>query len=315
MQIAILNDSSFEESHLVRLRELGTLVIHDETTSQEQAVARVKGVEIALVDGFKMPVSRAVIESGARLRLLALNSTAFHMVDLEAANERGVKISSVPGYATEAVAEHAIALMLAVVRSIPRGDAAMRANPFQIDASNRDHERFLGFDLRDKTLGVIGLGAIGTRVAELGLGFGMKVLAYNRSRRSMDGVDLVTLDEVLCRSDVVSVNLALGPDTEDIISDRELSLMKPSAVLINTADGKHVNTRALYRALKERRILAAGLDVLAEWDMTNPLLTLDNIVLSPQSASWTREACANLAELVVSTVEAFARGQPINLVN
>jgi glycerate dehydrogenase len=131
----------------------------------------------------------------------------------------------------------------------------------------------------------------------------------------MDGVELVTLDDVLRRSDVVSVNLALGPDTEDIISDRELGLMKPSAVLINTADGKHVNSQALYRALKERRIRAAGLDVLAECDKTNPLLSLDNIVLTPQSASWTREACANLAELVVGTVEAFARGQPINLVN
>jgi phosphoglycerate dehydrogenase-like enzyme len=91
--------------------------------------------------------------------------------------------------------------------------------------------------------------------------------------------------------------------------------MKRSSVLINTADGKHVNTRALYQALKERRIFAAGLDVLAEWDKTNPLLSLENVVLSPQSASWAREACTNLAEYVVSTVEAFARGEHVNLVN
>jgi lactate dehydrogenase-like 2-hydroxyacid dehydrogenase len=315
VQIAILNDSSFEENHLARLREVGILTIHDDTTSEEQAVARVRGVEIVLVDGFKVPVNRRVIESSARLRLLALNSTAFHMVDLNAANDRDVKVSNVPGYATEAVAEHAIALMLAVVRVVPLGDAAMRANPFQIDASNQEHKRFLGFELRGKTLGVIGLGAIGSRVAELGLGFGMKVLAYNRSRKPMDSVELATLDDLMSRSDVVSVNLALDPETENIISDRELGLMKSSAVLINTADGKHVNTQALYRALKERRIFAAGLDVIEEWDKTNPLLSLDNIVLSPQSASWTREARANLAELVVRTVEAFACGRPINLVN
>ena len=315
MQIAILNDSSFEATHLARLRDVGTLTIYAETTNEAQAAARVKNVEIALVDGFKMPLNRVVIENGAKLRLLALNSTAFHMVDLNAANDRGVKVANIPGYAAESVAEHAIALMLAVVRAIPLGDAAMRANPFQIDASNHEHKRFLGFELRGKTLGVIGLGAIGSRVAELGLGFGMKVLAYSRNRRPMNSVEHVALDELMRRSDIVSVNLALDSETENIISDRELGLMKPSAVLINTADGRHINTLALYRALKERRIFAAGLDVLAEWDKSNPLLGLDNIVLSPQSASWTREACGNLAEFVVRTVEAFACGRPINLVN
>jgi lactate dehydrogenase-like 2-hydroxyacid dehydrogenase len=315
MQIAILNNSFFDDSHLARLRQLGALAIYDDTGREQQAVARVKGVKIALVDGFKMPLNRAVFESGTKLKLVVLNSTAFHMVDLEAANRRGVKVANIPGYATQAVAEHAIALMFAVVRAIPIGNAAMRAEPFQIDGSNRGHERFLGFELRGKTLGVIGLGAIGSRIAELAQGLGMKVLAYNRSPRSMNHVELTTLDGLLSRSDIVSVNLALEPATEHIISDRELGLMKPSAVLINTADGKHVNTQALYRALKERRIFGAGLDGLAEWDRTNPLLSLENVVFSPQSASWTREACASLAELVVRTVEAFAHGRPINLVN
>jgi phosphoglycerate dehydrogenase-like enzyme len=131
----------------------------------------------------------------------------------------------------------------------------------------------------------------------------------------MSNVELVTLDDLLRQSDIVSVNLALDSQTENIIAGRELGLMKPNSVLINTADGKHVNTLALYRALKERQIAAAGLDVLAEWDRHNPLLSLDNVVLTPQSASWTREASANLAECVVGTVEAFAAGKPINLIN
>jgi lactate dehydrogenase-like 2-hydroxyacid dehydrogenase len=315
MDISIMNDLPFDECHLARLRALGELTIHGDTTSEDQAAARLRSAEIALVDGFKMPLNRLVIESAARLRLLALSSTAFHMVDLKAANERGVKVANVPGYATEAVAEHTIALMLAAVRSIPRGDAAMRAQPFQIDAGNPAHARYLGFELRGKTLGVVGLGAIGSRVAELGLGLGMKVLAYNRTRRPKANVDPVPLDDLLARSDVVSINVALCPETESFISDRELSLMKASAVLINTADGGCVSTDALYRALRDRRILAAGLDVLAEWDEANPLLTLDNVVLSPQAAFWTHEACATLVETLIGNVEAFVGGRPINLVN
>jgi lactate dehydrogenase-like 2-hydroxyacid dehydrogenase len=315
VEIAILNDSCFEDTHLERLRAVGRLTIHDETTSEQQACVRLKDVEIALVDGFKFSITKAVIESDTKLQLLVLNSTAFHMVNLDAANNRGVKVANAPVYSTEAVAEHAIALMFAVVRSIPLGDATMRIHPFQVDSSNQDHKRFLGFELRGKTLGVIGLGTIGSRVAGLGLGLGMKVLAYSRSQRRMSNVELVTLDDLLRQSDIVSVNLALDSHTENIIAGRELGLMKPNSVLINTADGKHVNTLALYRALKERQIAAAGLDVLAEWDRHNPLLSLDNVVLTPQSASWTREASANLAECVIGTVEAFAAGRPVNLIN
>jgi glyoxylate reductase len=314
VEIAILNDSCFEDTHLERLRLIGRLTVHDETTSEQQACVRLKDVDMALVDGFKFPITKAVIESSTRLQLIVLNSTAFHMVDLAAANHRGVKVANAPDYSTEAVAEHAIALMLAVVRSIPLSDAAMRNSPFQIDPSNREHKQFLGFELRGKTLGVVGLGTIGTRVAELGLALGMKVIAHSRAQKRMDNVEFVVLDDLLRRSDIVSINLALNPQTENIIAGRELGLMKPDSVLINTADGRLVNTLALYQALKERQIAAAGLDVLAEWDSHN-LLSLNNVVLTPQSASWTREASVNLAECVVKTVEAFARGKPINLVN
>jgi phosphoglycerate dehydrogenase-like enzyme len=134
----------------------------------------------------------------------------------------------------------------------------MRKSPVQVDPSNQEHKQFLGFELRGKTLGVIGLGSIGRRVAELGLGLGMKVIAHSRSQKRMDNVEFVTLDDLLRRSDIISINLALHPQTENLIADRELGLMKPNSVLINTADGKHVNTLALYRALKDRKIAAAA---------------------------------------------------------
>ena len=162
---------------------------------------------------------------------------------------------------------------------------------------------------------MLGLGSIGIRVAELGLALGMKVVAYNRTPRRLLNVETLDLDEVLKTSDVVSVNLALTPETENIISDRALALMKTSAVLINTARGPHINTQALYAALKDKKIFGAGLDMLAEWDDDNPLLELDNVVLSPHSAWWTQEARTNLADTIVSNVESFVRGESVNLVS
>jgi phosphoglycerate dehydrogenase-like enzyme len=170
MRIAILNDFIVDEARLARLRALGALICCPDTIEESTARARLKDVDIAVIDGFKLPVPRALFEAGEDLRLVVLTSTAFHMVDLTAATERGVAIANIPGYSTQAVAEHAIALLFAVARTIPRADRAMRTQPFQIDPGNKAHHAFLGWELRGKTLGVVGLGAIGRGVAELGLG-------------------------------------------------------------------------------------------------------------------------------------------------
>ncbi len=314
MNIAVLNDCYLNEEQLERLRKLGSLTVYDGTDSQSECIERLKGVEIALVDGFEAPLNARVIESADALKLLVLQSTAFNIVDLDAANRMDVKVANVPGFSTEAVAEHAIALMFAVIKRIPLGDREVRKAPFEIRGIESD-ERFLGFEVKGKTLGVIGLGGIGVRVAEIGSALGMNVVAYNRTPRDVPNIEMLGLEELLRTSDVVSVNLALTPETKYIISDETLALMKPTAVLINTAIGTHVNTQALYRALKEKKIFGAGLDLLAEWDESNPLLELDNIVLSPHSAWWTPEALVNFAEIITDTVEAFAKGEPKNLVN
>ena len=314
MNIAILNGGDLNEEQLERLRKLGSVTDHGDTVSESECIERLQGVEIALVDGFRVPLNARVIESADALKLLVVLSTAFNVVDLDAANRKGVKVANVPGFSTEAVAEHAIALMFAVIKRIPLGDREVRKSPFQIAGTESDG-RFLGFEIRGKTLGVIGLGDIGARVAEMGSGLGMNVVAYNRTPRDVPNVEMLSLEALLKTSDVVSVNLALTPETEYIISDETLALMKPTAVLINTAIGTHVNTQALYKALKAKKIFGAGLDLLAEWDESNPLLELDNIVLSPHSAWWTPEALVNFAEIVTDTVEAFANGEPRNLVN
>lgn len=315
MKITILNESFLSREHLKRLRKLGALTIYQSTHSERQAIKRLRGVDIAIADCSMAPLNRRVLTSVDRLKLLVLSSTGYDSVDLKAANERKIKVANAPGFSTDAVAEMTIALMFAVIRKIPLGDRMIRRMPFQIDWDDKNHAKLFGADVRGKTLGIIGLGRIGTRVAELGLGIGMKVIGYNRTPKRIKGVKMMDINELLKSSDVISINLALAPGLENIVSTKEFRLMKPTAILINTARGKFVSTDALYRALKSKKIAGAGLDVLADWSLKNPLIKLDSVVFSPHCGSSTKESLVNLADIIVKNIEAFVKGQPVNIVN
>ncbi len=314
MNIAILQNWSLSKEDMERAKTLGAVTLYDSTDSEDQAIDRLIGADIAVLDRFNLLPTRKIFEGAKQLKLLVVTSTAYHGVDLDAATEHGIKVANVPGFSTESVAEHAIALMFSVIRRIPLGNRLIREKPFQALGIESDYP-VQGLEVRGRTLGIIGLGSIGSRIAELGLGLGMKVVAYNRTPRQMQGVEMVNLDGLLETSDVVSLSTAFNSETENIIGTRELALMKPSAVLINAASGKLVDTQALYKALKEERIFGAGLDLLAEWDQDNPLLGLDNIVLTPHTAWWTEEASRNFGDIIVTNIETFIRGEPINLVN
>ena len=314
MNIAILQNWSLSKEDMDRAKTLGAVTLYDSTDSEDQAIDRLIGADIAVLDRFNLLPTRKIFEGAKQLKLLVVTSTAYHGVDLDAATEHGIKVANVPGFSTESVAEHAIALMFSVIRRIPLGNRLIREKPFQALGIESDYP-VQGLEIRGRTLGIIGLGSIGSRIAELGLGLGMKVVAYNRTPRQMQGVEMVSLDGLLETSDVVSLSTAFNSETENIIGTRELAIMKPSAVLINAASGKLVDTQALYKALKEEMIFGAGLDLLAEWDQDNPLLGLDNIVLTPHTAWWTEEASRNFGDIIVTNIETFIRGEPINLVN
>lgn len=315
MKITILNESFFNESHLNALRALGDLVIHENTDTEEEAIERLKDVQIAIADCYIAPLNKKVLESADVLKLLVINSTGYDLVDVASAKAKGIQVANVPGYSTEAVAEHAIALMLAVSKKIPAGDAIMRRAPFQVDPANQEHRKYLGFELAGKTLGIVGLGNIGQRVAKIGQGFGMKVLAFNRSQKNIEGVKQVSLEELLKESNIVSLHLPLSPETENIITAERLQMMKPTAIFINTARGKCVDESALINALQSRKIAGAGLDTIVDFSASNLILKLDNVVFSPHSAFFTREALKNCADIIVANVEAFVEGKAANVVN
>ncbi|MGE5620526.1 MAG: 2-hydroxyacid dehydrogenase [Sphingomonadaceae bacterium] len=246
------------------------------------------------------------------LRHIAILGTGTDNVDLEAATRQGVVVSNTPGASTVSVAELSFALMLAAARHVALGDRAIRAGQWR---------HVEGVELRGKTLGVVGLGAIGQEVATMARAFGMKVVAWSltpdegRARRV--GVTLVSLEELLRVSDVVSLHLRASARTVGIIGERELALMKPTAILVNTARGALVDEAALADAIASGRLGAAGLDAFVREPLLpdSPLAKLERVVLSPHTGWVTAEASARLRRMPVENLIAFFEGRPANVVN
>lgn len=271
-------------------------------------------------------LSRATLEvlQQGGTRLIALRSAGFNNVDLAAAAELGFKIARVPEYSPYAVAEHAVALVLALNRHVARAYARVREGNFSLDG-------LVGFDLHGKTVGLIGVGKIGLVAARIFRGFGCKVLAYDHKLDDLAageiGFEYVMLDDLLAQSDIVSLHVPLNPGTHHIIDAAALAKMKKGAMLVNTGRGALIDSRALVDALKRKQLGAAALDVYEEEegvffhdlsgevlqdDVLARLLTFPNVIVTSHQAFLTREALGNIAETTLSNVTAFEQGtQPL----
>jgi glyoxylate reductase len=263
-------------------------------------------------------IDAAVLDAGKRLRVVANMAVGYDNIDIPAATERGILVTNTPGVLTETTADLAFALLLAAARRVAEGDRLTRTGGWKAW-----HPSFLlGRDVHGATLGIVGLGQIGQAVARRARGFDMRLLYHSRTRRreaeSDLGLEFVELEQLLKESDFVSLHVFLSPQTRHLIGERELALMKPTAVLVNTTRGPVVDQRALYRALKERRIAAAGLDVAEEEPipLDDPLLTLDNVTITPHVGSASVATRGKMAAMAVENVLATLRGeQPPNCVN
>jgi phosphoglycerate dehydrogenase-like enzyme len=246
--------------------------------------------------------TEAVFRACPGLKMISIWGTGTDNIDLAAAASHGVTVCNTPAVNAYAVAEHTIALMLAVARKIPQIDREMRGGAWP---------REMLAQLYGKTLAVFGAGAIGARVAQLARGFGMEVLIW--SARSDTPA---AKDDFLCRADFVTLHLRLMPETRDFVGRREFALMKPEAFLINTARGPLVDRDALLEALASRRIAGAGLDVFHDEPVKSddPLLLSTNTVLSPHNAGQTPEVRRDGLLCAIENIEKFLSGRPINVV-
>jgi phosphoglycerate dehydrogenase-like enzyme len=287
-----------------RLRALGDVTVHTERGADQAAelIRRIRA-HTRFADG--------VLAGCPRLRLISIWGTGTDNVDLAACRARGVAVTNTPGVNAHAVAEHTVALMLAITRRIPVMDRDARAGQWP---------RGLLVQLEGQTVGLIGLGAIGGRVAQLLAPFGVRLLAAtygpDARRSAAAGARHVPVETLLRESDIVSLHLRLSADTEGYLGRSRLALMKPTAFLVNTARGALVDKAALVDALREGRLAGAALDVFHEEPIPagDPILGLPNVVLTPHNGGMTREVIDAGLLRAVENVELFLGGRPRDVV-
>lgn len=257
------------------------------------------------------PVDREIIDAGKRLRLISNYGVGYNNIDTAYAREKGIAVTNTPRSVCNPTAELAMALMLALARRVAECDRRIRTEKESLWGTMKN----LGASLENKTLGIVGMGNIGKNVARKAEAFGMRVIYYNR-RTEVSGYRRVPLDTLLQEADFVSLHTPLTTETRHLIGARELSLMKPTAMLINTARGAVIDETALADALRQKRIAGAALDVFEnEPHVTELLYRLDNVVLTPHIGTGTIDTRITMAEEALANIRNFFQGTPTNVVN
>lgn len=297
------------------LNALGNCTIYDRTAAAD-VVERCKDADIVLTN--KVLIREAEMAQLPRLRYIGVLATGYNVVDTAAAAARGIVVTNIPAYSTDSVAQMVFAHLLNIVNAVQLHTDSVRRGEW---SSCADFSYMLSAqtELAGKTLGIIGLGNIGRRVARIADAFGMRVVAKTskRAEELPSYITPVTLDELLTESDVITLHCPLTPDTQHIINADTIARMKQGAILINTGRGPLIDEVAVAEALNNGKLRAAGFDVLAVEPAAqdNPLLTARNAFITPHIAWATAEARVRLMNIMLQNIEAFLAGNVINKVN
>jgi D-3-phosphoglycerate dehydrogenase len=304
-------EGMFVGDRLARLEAHGRFVAYPgRPANNAQYVERIEDATGILL-GWDLPTE--VMKQAPHLKVVAFAGIGVGtFVDLDVAVARGITVCNTPSYADNTVAEHALALLMSLARKTPQLDAKLRAGEWD--------QKQIGFELRGKTLGVVGFGGIGARMAEIGRALGMEVVAWTRNpspeRAARHGAAFVELNDLLAASDVVSLHVPATPETEKLIGAPEFDRMKPEAVLVNTARAAVVDEAAMIERLQSGRLTGAALDVYSEEPLPpgHPLTKLDNVVLSPHMGFGTPEAVTSMIDIAIDGLVGYFDGNPVNVV-
>lgn len=289
---------------------------YDRPLTKDEIIEGIKGKN-ALLCMLTDKIDKEVIEAGHDLKVISNYAVGYNNVDVKYATERGIPVTNTPGVLTETTADLTFALLMAVARRIVEADKFVRTGKWNGWAP----AQYLGTDVYGKTLGIIGLGRIGTAVAKRAKGFDMNILYYDERRNvSLEnelGIKFATLDEILKKADYITIHVPLLPQTHHMIGERELNQMKQTAKIINTSRGPVIDEKALIKALQKKQIAGAALDVYEnEPDIPKELIELDNVVIVPHIGSASVETRAKMAVMAAENLLAGLKGKmPANCVN
>lgn len=285
-------------------------VLYDRTAPEDTA-ARIADADIVLTN--KVILNRELIQNAKNLKYIGVLATGYNVVDTAAARECNVIVTNIPAYSTDSVAQMVFALLLEICHHVGHHSERVRAGAWSAcpDFCFWDYPLI---ELAGKTMGIIGYGRIGHRVAEIARCFGMRVIAWTRTPRDPE---CVSLDELLAQSDVISLHCPLFPETKNLIRRETIEKMKDGVIIINTSRGPVVNDADLRDALLSGKVYAAGADVASVEPLPtdNPLMGLENMFYTPHIAWATYEARCRLMDIAAKNIQAFVSGAPINVVN
>lgn len=290
---------------------LGNVEYYDRT-SAGQIMERCRNAQVIITN--KTPVSADVIDAARALKLIAVTATGYNIIDTIAAKKRNIAVCNVPGYGTDSVAQHAFALLLELTNHAGINAASVQQGGWY-EAPDWCFTKKPLIELKNKTIGIIGLGKIGTQVATIANAFGMKVI-YNRGKKALKSWKEVALHELFLQADFISVHCPLTADNNAFINKEMLELMKPTAYLVNTSRGQLIAEKDLADALQKNKLAGAALDVLSIEPPApnNPLIGLSNCIITPHNAWISFEARSRIMQTTLANVKAVLAGKPQHLV-
>ncbi len=313
MQIVILDsDTCGSGLDFSAFSKLAPTVIHGNLTQPDEILAAVANASVIVVNKAVLD-AKLIQQLPASVRLIAVSATGYDNIDVDAAAARNIRVVNTPGYGTNAVAQMTLALILNCATQLTTQVSLLRSAGW-----NKEEGLSIPMsELAGKTLGIVGLGAIGSRVAELALAFGMQVIAYTRTAKNLDNVEEVGLAELAARSDYVSLHCALAQENSKLINREFLANMKSSAFIINTARGGLIDEDALIDALQRKIIAGAALDVLTIEPPSSDhlLLTMSNVIVTPHIAWGPLESRQRCLDITESNIASFMYGEAQNLIN
>lgn len=294
------------------LDRFGTVRYYDRTATEAETIERIGSAEIVLLN--KTPITESVLAACPSVKLICVQATGYNVIDCAAAAKRGIPVCNVPDYGTQAVAQFSFALLLELCHHVGLHNNSVHRGEW---TNNTDfcYWKTPQMELAGKTIGIIGYGRIGRAVAKLAEAFGMNVLAYNRTH--YEGESYVTLDDLLAKSDIISLHCPLQPETAQIINVDSIQKMKDGAILINTARGPLLDEQAVADALARGKLRGIAVDVAGKEPIPadSPLLNAPNCIITPHIAWAPLESRQRLLDCVVSNIEHFLNGQTQNAVN
>lgn len=317
-RIVFLDAATYGDTPLKLFTDTWDCTVH-QVTNPTETIERIAGHTVAITN--KVVIDKAILNSAeaSELKLIAVAATGTDIIDKDEAAKRGVKVCNVPGYATQSVAQFTMALILELATRAAKYGDAVKSGEWQ-KSPVFSLLNFPNMELAGKKLGIIGFGNIGRAVAQMARGFGLEILIAARPGSAAPmPKDRLLVNELLQQADIVSLHCPLTPATKNLINDRSLALMKPTAFLVNTARGALIDEVALIDALRQKKIAAAAIDVIskepppADHPIIRAASELPNLLVTPHTAWSAREARERLLEQVKENITAFLQGRPINL--